>query len=157
MKLATFIASAAVATSLATGAFAQQLLASDPQTFMDFYFEQGFPAQLTQDAVGDPLIEFRHNGETRAMFFYDCVENKDCLAVQFYSGYQMDNPTSLEQINEWNSGERRFTRAYRTEDGTVRLEMDVATSLDGLSSRDFKDLFDLWIDRLVEFEEFIGW
>jgi hypothetical protein len=157
MKLATFVASAAVATSLATAAFGQQLLASDPQTFMDFYFDNGYPAQLTEDAVGDPLIEFRHNGETMAMFFYDCVENTDCLAIQFYSGYQLEESLPLERLNEWNSGERRFTRAYLTEDNAARLEMDVATSLDGVSARDFGDLLELWLDRVVEFEEFIGW
>ncbi|MEJ2002080.1 MAG: YbjN domain-containing protein, partial [Maritimibacter sp.] len=80
-----------------------------------------------------------------------------CLAVQFYSGYQLDNSVSLERINEWNSGDRRFIRAYLTDDGAARIEMDVATSADGISERDFNDLLSLWIDRMEEFETFIGW
>ncbi len=157
MKLYAFLASTIVAGALGTGAIAQQLLASDPQSFMNFYFEQGYPAQLTADSVGDPLIEFRYNGNTQQMWFYDCEANVDCLAVQFYSGYKLNDPISLERLNEWNSGERRFIRAYRTDDGAARIEMDIATSQDGISSRDFNELLTLWLDRRAEFEEFIGW
>lgn len=157
MNLSHLFASAAVAVTLGPAAMADSVFASDPQSFMNFFFDQGYPAQLSEDAVGDPLIEFRHAGETRAMFFYDCVDNTECLAVQFYAGYRLDDPFSLERLNEWNSGERRFTRAYRTDDGAVRLEMDIATSADGISTRDFGDLLNLWLDRLGEFEEFIGW
>ncbi len=157
MRFTTTLAGAALATALGGAAMAENVLASDPQTFVNFFFEEGIPAQLTADAVGDPLIEFRDGDETRALFFYDCTDNTDCLSVQFYVGYKIDGSVSLEQLNEWNSGERRFTRAYAADDGALRMEMDVATSLDGISFRDFSDLMSLWLDRIDEFEEFIGW
>ncbi|MEJ2286929.1 MAG: YbjN domain-containing protein [Desulfobacterales bacterium] len=157
MKLPLFIASAATALTLGTASVADQVLASDPQSLVNFFFNNGYPAQLTTDAVGDPMVEYRLNGSKEVLFFYDCEDNTDCLAVQFYSGYQLDNSVSLERINEWNSGDRRFIRAYLTEDGAARIEMDVATSADGISERDFNDLLSLWIDRMAEFEEFIGW
>lgn len=157
MRISTTLAGAALAAVIGGAAMADNVLASDPQSFVNFFFQEGIPAQLTKDAVGDPLIEFRDSGETRALFFYDCTDNTDCLSVQFYVGYQPDTPVTLEKLNDWNSGERRFTRAYAASDGAVRLEMDVATSLDGISFRDFNDLKDLWLDRVTEFEEFIGW
>ena len=51
---------------------------------------------------------------------------------------------------------RRFTRAFVSEDGSVNLEMDIATSRDGISERDFRDLVGLWLLRKSEFETQIG-
>ena len=42
------------------------------------------------------------------------------------------------------------------DDGAVRLNMDVATSQDGISERDFRDLLSLWLDRKQVFEQTIG-
>ncbi len=132
------------------------ILASNPQSLINFFFEQGIPAQLTTDSVGDPLVEFRVDGDTGQVFFYDCTDNTNCLALQFYSGYKLDAPVSLETINSWNT-DRRFVRAYRTDDGAARIEMDIATSRDGVSSRDFADLYALWTESVKLFEERIGW
>ncbi|SMH41394.1 YbjN domain-containing protein [Maritimibacter sp. HL-12] len=150
------IAAAVSVAVLGSAARADPLLASNPQTFMDFFVAEGVSAQLTVDVAGDPLIEFLHEGEKKLLFFYDCVENRDCLAVQFFAGFKLDGPVSLEKLNDWNSGERRFTRAYRMEDDVARIEMDIATILDGISARDFRDLFNLWLDRQAEFGAFIS-
>lgn len=157
MSIRVFAATAIAAVSLGAAAMADQVIASDPQSVVNYFFNNGYPAQLTTDGVGDPMIEYRLNGTKEVLFFYDCVDNTDCLSLQFYSGYQLDSPVSLELLNEWNSGDRRFIRAYSTDDGAARIEMDVATSSDGISERDFGDLVSLWIDRMAEFEDFIGW
>jgi len=152
------IAGAALASAVATAAGADTVLASNPSSFTNFFFEQGMPSHLTTNSAGDPFIEFQHEGKTHPLFFYDCLENEDCLAVQLYAGYKMAQPYPLERLNEWNSGDRRFMRAYLTpDDNVVHLEMDVATSANGISMRDFNDLLVLWLDRVEEFEEFIGW
>lgn len=157
MKLGTFFATTALAAVIGTAGQAQQLLASDPQTLVDFLVVEGFRPERTKDQVGDPMILFRYEGETEYLLFYDCTDHDNCLAVQFYAGYQMEDGVPLEVLNDWNGGlTRRFTRAFSSEDGTVSLEMDVATSLDGISSRDFRDLLDLWLMRKAEFEEKIG-
>ena len=151
------VAAASLVVASATAAAADPLLASNPTTFSNFFFDQGLPAQLTTDPAGDPFIEFRFEDATYPLFFYDCVDNADCLSVQFYTGFEMDAPVALERLNEWNSGERRFLRAYLTpENNVVHLEMDVATSSDGISARDFNDLLLLWVDRAREFEAFIA-
>lgn len=158
MTMKVLMAATALTLSLSGGAMAENLLASNPQSFMDFFFEKGYPAQLSKDSYGDPMIEFRVDGETYPLFFYDCRNNENCLAVQLYGGYQMKEPFPLEKINEWNSGERRFMRAYASaEENSVAVEMDIATSADGISARDFGDLVQLWLDRTAEFEEFIDW
>lgn len=152
-------------TLLAAPAFAQaqktlgntpRVIASDPQTFVDFFEDAGLPARLTEDAVGDPLVEYRSNGDKRSLFFYDCTDHETCQAVQFYAGYRTDDNVSLEVLNAWNT-ERRFIRSYLTDEGVSRIEMDVATSDDGLTHRDFGALLDLWLDSVVLFEDHINW
>lgn len=132
------------------------VIASQPMTFVEFFENAGFPARLTEDSVGDPLVEYRSNGDKMSLFFYDCTDNRDCQAVQFYSGYRTDGDVGLATINEWNT-DRRFIRAYLTDEGVSRIEMDVATSDDGLTYGDFEALLDLWLDSRVLFEDHINW
>lgn len=132
------------------------VIASDPQSVVDFFESEGYPARLTEDGVGDPLVEYRANGEQMNLFFYDCKEGVDCQAVQFFSGYRTDDGVPFETLNAWNT-ERRFIRAYITDDNVTRIEMDVATSQDGVSYRDFGALVSLWLDSVVVFEDHIGW
>ncbi len=157
MKLATIFATAALAAGIGAAADAQQLRASEPQTFVDFFAAEGYRPELLQDTVGDPMVMFRHEGHAEYLLFYDCTENANCLSVQFFTIFQMDTPVALELLNDWNSGVlKRFTRAY-SYDNKVRLDMDIATSQDGISARDFAVLMKLWLMRKAEFEEKIGY
>jgi len=133
------------------------LLASDPAAFVRFLEKHGRSPELTTDQLGDPMIIFQDEGEAEHLLFYDCTDNADCLAVQLYAGYQMDDDVPLDVLNTWNGGlTRRFTRAFVGDDKTVNIEMDIATSRDGMSERDFYDLLGLWLIRKGEFEERIG-
>lgn len=154
--LSTVLTSAAIFPSMASAEEAY-VSAADPQTFVTFFGDNGYPAKLTEDSAGDPLIEFRIHGERFDLFFYDCDNNTDCQAVQFYSGYRVEGSVDLETINTWNA-ERRFVRAYLTEDGeAARIELDVATSAHGLHSEDFLELVQLWEESAELFEERIDW
>ncbi|HGG05074.1 MAG TPA: YbjN domain-containing protein, partial [Aliiroseovarius sp.] len=83
MKPISVITGLTLALGLAAPAAAQQVLASNPQSVVDYFFQAGVPAQLTTDSVGDPLVEFRVDADTYQVFFYDCTDNSDCLALQF--------------------------------------------------------------------------
>ena len=103
------------------------------------------------------MLIFQENGKDEYLLFYDCTDHTDCLAIQFYAGYDLGRDVSLDVINAWNSSDgRRFTRAFKGADGSVSLEMDIATSRDGVSERDFRDLVGLWLLRKGEFEAQIG-
>jgi len=157
MKLRTLLATATMAVGLGAGAEAQQLLASDPQSFVDFFAGEGYRPELRVDTVGDPMVMFRHEGKTEYLLFYDCTANANCLSVQFFTIFTMEEGVPLEVLNDWNSGIlKRFTRAYSYDGDKVRLDMDIATSLDGVSSRDFGVLLKLWLMRKGEFKENIG-
>lgn len=156
MKPISVITGLTLAFGLAAPAAAQQVLASNPQSVIDYFFQAGVPAQLTTDSVGDPLVEFRVDADTYQVFFYDCTDNSDCLALQFYTGYRVDGDVTLDIINGWNM-DRRFVRAYMTDEGAARIEMDIATGADGVSQRDFGELYNLWLESVRLFEERINW
>ncbi len=156
MKPISVITGLALALGLAAPAAAQQVLASNPQSLIDYFFNNGIPAQLTTDSVGDPLVEFRVDSDTMQVFFYDCTDNSGCLALQFYAGYRLDAGVDLATINGWNA-DRRFVRAYGTDTGAARIEMDIATGHDGVSHADFGELYTLWLESTSLFEERIGW
>lgn len=149
---------AAIALSMAgaLSAQAETIIATDPDGIVAHFNALDMPARLTEDSYGDPLIDFRYEGEHFSLFFYDCEENTNCLSLQFYSGYQTTEPVSLETINAWNT-EYRFVRAYLTDEGVSRIEMDVATSWHGIDGEDFDELIWLWLDSAATFETHIGW
>ena len=151
-------ANAAPQPAAATPAVADTVLkASNPASFTAFFDKRGSAPQPTTDQVGDPMLIFQENGKDEYLLFYDCTDHTDCLAIQFYAGYDLGRDVSLDVINAWNSSDgRRFTRAFKGADGSVSLEMDIATSRDGVSERDFRDLVGLWLLRKGEFEAQIG-
>lgn len=156
MKSISALGGLVLAISLAAPATAQQVLASNPQSVMDYFFQNGIPAQLATDGVGDPLVEFRHESDTMQVFFYDCIDNLNCLSLQFYAGYRVDKGVTLETINSWNT-DRRFVRSYMTDEGAARIEMDIATGYDGISHTDFTEVYNLWIESVGLFEQRINW
>lgn len=155
MKTLTLITGTVLALGMGTAALAQQVIASDPQTLVTFFFDEGIPAQLTTDNVGDPLVEFRYEGNTQQVYFYDCTDNVNCQSIQFYTTLA-GGPAALEAINDWNSDSYRFTRAYVYGGEDTRVEMDIFTGFEGISSGDLRSMFQTWLQRVAEFQGMMG-
>ncbi|MDH5797576.1 MAG: YbjN domain-containing protein [Paracoccaceae bacterium] len=149
-------ATALAATLIAAPAFGQNLVASDPEGIRNYLMEEGIPAKLTVDNVGDPLIEVRYFGTEFSIYFYGCTQNTDCTSIQYFSGYASDGAVSLEAINSWNENQR-FARGYVTEEGAARIEYDIFLGETGLTTADFDTALSVWTRNLSEFEDFIGW
>ncbi|MCI2399758.1 YbjN domain-containing protein [Aliiroseovarius subalbicans] len=144
----------ALVGTLATSAMADNVAASDPNTLMSYFFNEGIPARLGSDDVGDPMITLRHDGEEFDVFFYGCSDNTDCQSIQFAITYSTSAPTPLEAINTWNA-ENFFVRAYLTDEGNSRLEFDVLTGRMGLDNADFDDVFKTWARYLEQFADYL--
>ncbi|SEV88377.1 Putative sensory transduction regulator [Aliiroseovarius sediminilitoris] len=151
MKLQELTASAVIGAGLATSAFADPIKASDPQTVLAYFQDIGAPATLTEDSVGDPLIELQYYGTTFAIFFYGCSDNINCNSLQFYAGYTAENEISSEALNTWNA-EQRYGRVYQDDEGNKKLEYDIYTGNAGVDSDDFDEMFDIWTELVESFE-----
>ncbi|MCK8463958.1 YbjN domain-containing protein [Aliiroseovarius sp. S1339] len=152
MNFPLLSATAAIAAFLATGALADPIKASDPQSVLGYFKEIGAPATLTEDSVGDPLIEIQYYGTTFAVFFYGCDDNKNCNSLQLYAGYTAENEISAEDLNSWNA-DQRYGRVYQDSDGRKKLEYDIYTGNAGVSSDDFDEMFDIWTELVKSFED----
>ncbi|MDE9451452.1 YbjN domain-containing protein [Aliiroseovarius sp. Z3] len=151
MNFQMLAASAALATSLATATYAEPIKASDPQTVLAYFQDIGAPATLTEDSVGDPMIELQYYGTTFVVFFYGCSDNINCNSLQFYAGYTAENEISPEAMNTWNA-DQRYGRVYQDADGRKKLEYDIYTGNAGVDSGDFDEMFDIWTELVKSFE-----
>lgn len=155
MKL-KMLAVATLACAWTMPAHAQLVQAQDPDSVVEALQEAGYAAKLATDKVGDPMITSGVSGTTFQIFFYNCTDHTACATVQFHSGYDLQNPVSLERLNEWNRA-KRFGRAFLDKENDPALEMDVDLDDGGMSRPLFIDNLEFWASILSEFEQHIGY
>jgi len=146
----------AAAASMAIGGVAQAkaVTAKDPASVEKALKDGGYPAELDKDDSGDPMIGARADGTDFTVHFYGCQENRNCKRVQFMFSEPEPRNASLERLNEWNA-ENYFGRAYRTDAGGVRLEMDVDLDDGGMSPALFVDNVEWWSATLSSLQKHI--
>ena len=76
------------------------------------------------------------------------------MGIQYFAGYP-SNTVSLSVINGWNS-DHRFGRAYLSDKGSSRVEMDVDLDDGGMSYGLFEDNLQFWVATMAAFEKHIG-
>jgi Putative bacterial sensory transduction regulator len=136
----------AASLAFATTAQAQMVSAKDPKTVVTALQNAGYKAELSKDDTGDPLIRSSSGGSSFAIFFFGCTKNIDCATLQFFAGYTDKN---------WNS-KKRFGRAYVSDSGAARVEMDVDLDDGGMSIKLFEDNLEFWVVTMSAFEKHIG-
>ncbi|KIC35038.1 YbjN domain-containing protein [Leisingera sp. ANG-M7] len=155
MNMLKAIAAAAVLMTPAA-AMASNVVAKTGESVANFFKDEGAKVEVTTDSVGDPNLKVEYYGNDFSVYYYGCSDNTNCEAIQFFSGYQTDGSVRLSKINEWNTN-NRFARAYVSEEGSARIEMDVLLGDDGMTPDDFADAVGLWNRAMQDFEEFIDW
>jgi hypothetical protein len=144
-----------LAAGLGAPAEAQMVSAKDPQSVVKVLQKEGYSAKLEADEGGEPMISSGYSGSNFRIFFYNCTNKKDCATVQFYSGYTLDKPLTLDKINAWNRGQR-FGRAYLNDKGEPAIEMDLDLDDGGISPALFADNLEYWVSVMGAFEKHIG-
>ena len=155
MKLTNLFVAAALAVS-PLAVQAENLRATSAHSLQKFFENEGAEVESTTDNVGDPKLKVNYYGNEFSIYYYGCDNNKDCNAIQFFSGYKTDGSVRLSKINTWNA-ENRYARAYISDSGAARIEMDVYMGRDGVSADDFASMVSLWARSMSEFEEMIDW
>ncbi|AKH41918.1 hypothetical protein WYH_00867 [Croceibacterium atlanticum] len=155
------IAAAMALAFAATPAMAQDgaecpaglVCASEPQTVVDALERAGLEPELGTDDQGDPKIVGQHGNWTFNLFFYDCVDNADCKALQFEIAFNNDDGlNTLELANEWNRT-KRFGQLSLGENDLLNFSYDV-TAVGGLTQDNFADVADWWIVLLDGLSDF---
>ncbi|UVO53160.1 YbjN domain-containing protein [Sphingomonas sp. SUN039] len=139
---------------LGAAAQAEAISATSPQSIVSAMQNAGYKATLTKDNSGDPMINSSSGGSNFSVFFFGCTKNTDCRTVQFYAGYS-DRKPSLSQMNDWNS-KKRFSRAYISDSGNARIEMDLDLDDGGMSTKLFEDNLEFWVAVMGAFEKHIA-
>lgn len=135
-------------------AHAQTVRAQEPSSVVRALQGAGYRAELTKDDTGDPLIRSTSSGTNFAIFFFGCTKNIDCRTIQFFAGFDRDKTPALSVINDWNS-HKRFGRAYISDKGVARVEMDVDLDDGGISTKLFEDNLEFWVLLMAQFEKHI--
>lgn len=150
-------ASLIVAGALAFGgtAHAQMVQAKDPSSISRVLQKMGYKAEMSKDETGDPMIKSASSGSSFSVLFYGCKENRDCARIQFSSSYTDYKNTTIEALNAWNA-KNYFGRAYRTDKGNARLEMDLDLDDGGMSGPLFEDNIEWWVTIMANFEKHIA-
>lgn len=154
MKKMLFALGAIATFALSTTANAA-VRAQDPKSVVAALQSAGYKAELTTDSGGDPMIKSSSGGTSFAIFFFGCTDNKDCRTVQFYAGFTDPSNGSLRAMNDWNR-DNRFGRAYISDDGSARVEMDVDLDDGGVPEMLFVDNVEFWEIVMSKFEEYVS-
>jgi hypothetical protein len=155
MKKRTIAAALALFATVAQSAFAQQVSANSPSSISAAMQAAGYRAEVTRDDSGDPMIRSTSSGSTFAVFFYGCEKGSNCTTVQFFASYTKPANASLSSLNAFNS-KNRFVRAYLSDSGSARLEMDVDLDDGGMSRELFQDNLEFWVLLMAKFEKHIA-
>ena len=146
---------AALAMAIApAAAHAQNITAQNPESVASAMQRAGYAAQLVKDNSGDPMINSSSGGSSFTVFFYNCTNHANCATIQFFAGYP-SNQVSLAVLNAWNT-DHRFGRAYQSDKGSSRVEMDVDLDDGGMSYGLFEDNLQFWVATMAAFEKHIG-
>ncbi|HEY7610235.1 MAG TPA: hypothetical protein VIF14_13455 [Alphaproteobacteria bacterium] len=124
----------------------------------------GYQAEVSAGSDGDPRIATTVDSYKWAIFFYGCpktgaLEQRECLSLQFFSGYSVSQPVSGFTMNKWNS-ENRYTRGYTatTDKGpAARISMDVMFGNTGADpSKNFRQYFNMMKYQTTQFRKLIN-
>ncbi len=135
-------------------AAAQNLVyAEDPEIVAALLEDIGFPAEIGVDNVGDPMISSSAHGYDFDIFFYDCIDNTQCQAIQFSTAFDMVDGLSLSRAQEFNR-DRRWVKVYLDDESDPRVEMDYNLR-GGVSVDNFNDTVDWWQLLMEDFISYI--
>jgi hypothetical protein len=128
------------------------ICASNPQTVMAALEKAGLKPKLSKDGEGDPMIESDESSYHFDVYFYGCVEHKNCDSLRFETLFEKASENTPELADKWNS-KKRFLQASVRNDQQFAVAYDLAT-IGGLNAANFTDVIDWWNSQLSELATF---
>nr|WP_246359806.1 YbjN domain-containing protein [Stakelama sediminis] len=131
-------------------------ITADPIVIANIVRGEGYKVQAGKQQDGAPFLQSDMQGLPFTIFMNNCIAGKACRTIQFYAGFSVSTPRSLELINRWNQT-KRFAKAYIDDQDDPRLEMDLNLADGGIARDNFIADFQLWVRLLAQFRDHIGW
>jgi hypothetical protein len=122
------------------------ICASKPDTVFAAMEKAGFKPKLTTDTDGDPMIESDEAAYHFDVYFYDCVEHRNCASLRFEVLFDKAPENTAAFANKWNVQSRLLTTFVRADEKFVGTA-DVST-VGGLNAANFADVLDWWSSQL---------
>ena len=144
------------AVLIAGPTLAQNLLAKHPDQVMVAMQNEGFLVTRDEADDGTPRLTSKVSDSEFRVYFYGCETGGDCTSLQFSAGYDLDNALSSSKMNQWNT-ENRYSRALIDDEGDPFIRMDLVMYGDGMGTRNFAEVLDIWRLLIEDFEDFIDW
>jgi len=111
--------------------------------------DAGYPADVTNDRSGDPMIRSSNGKRLFNVYFYQCGRQLRCASIQFTAPFPRKG-IPADAIAAWNR-ERRFGRAFQDASGTTWLAMDVEAG-HGMTTEALIGNIERWILVLSAFD-----
>jgi len=133
---------------------AQDLIdAADPAAFLLFLKKLGF--EVEADPYGRPYFTGRVSRSDFTVFFRGCENDSDCTRLEFSHEWDSIRDVTLEDVNAWNF-HHPWGQAYLTYAGGVAFRFNINLE-GGVTEENLKNTIGIWNERLVAFEDYIGW
>jgi hypothetical protein len=113
----------------------------------------GYPADITADQSGDPLVRSSTGRVLFNVYFYQCGSRLRCQSIQFTAPYRRTGVPPAT-IAAWNR-DRRFGRAFLDSRANVWIAMDVEASR-GITTEALEANVERWVTVMNAFETFIA-
>ena len=128
---------------------------TNPAALVSVIQSEGYPATLSTDSTGDPMIESKMEGISYKIFFYGCEQGQSCSTIKFSTAFNMQDGMTLQAVNRWHQ-ENRFGTVFLDDEMDPFIDMDVNLAF-GVTEANFADTVDWWRVVLSEFKQFIDW
>jgi hypothetical protein len=111
----------------------------------------GYPADITNDRMGDPMIRGSTGTVVFEVYFFQCGAELRCTSIQFTAPFRRKALTATT-IAIWNR-DHRFGRAFLDFRGTPWISMDVEAT-HGMTTEALGANIQRWVGVLSAFEVF---
>ncbi len=116
----------------------------------DLITKEGYKPVLGKDSDGDPKVEFKIQGKSVAIFFYDCKKTPLCTNLAISAGWDINKPLDNKKLLAFNF-DQRFARASIDEENDPYLESDFDFT-SGATLEGFVEWIKTYAGQLDEFE-----
>ena len=113
----------------------------------------GYPADVTSDRAGDPMIRSSTGKVLFEVYFFQCGTELRCTSIQFTTEFRRKGVTPAT-IAAWNR-DRRFARAFLDYRGNAWISMDVEAT-HGMTTEALAANIERWVGVMSAFEVFVA-